>query len=424
MKTIHSKQVRFGALALVIAAGSVLVPVTASANTAANTTIRNTVYVDYADGAAVAQPQVFDEVDVTVQLVAATPSLHIPSDPATDPADQTIAPSSTATYSYAVHSNANGPDTYNLTTSIAAFVNLTAPGASASLSTASVALGATTVAVAPGLIAANTPTAITVPADTNGADDIVNGIDELDVVVINGVRCDVTAVVDGSVPGTGAITNASITVDCDVAVTPTVGMVIGEQVSFTVTVDPTALTAGNTTGNVTVTTSARDTANVAAADTDDTITYIEQLIAVIKYVRNVTTGAAGTGTSITVATNTYYPSGIVGTPGQVLEYLIAVQNTSASSTATDVVISDPVPAFTTFDATGFAVINNAQTVTTATSTANDGDAGEVVAGTVYLYPGSTTHGDDTDGGTGNANGDGGSVAAGLFAYGRFRVTIN
>lgn len=435
MKTMFSKQLlssRFAMLATALAAATVLAPVSASAaGTAANATIRNTVLVDYADAGAVAQPQVSAEVDVTVILVAAAPSLHIPADPAQDPADQTIAPSSTAPYSYAVHSNANGPDTYDLSTTIGAFVNLTAPGASASTSAASVTLGATSVAIAPGLIAANTPTAISVPADNNGGDSIVNGIAALDVVVINGVRCDVTAVADGNVPLTGAITNASITVDCDAAVTPTVGMIIGQQLTFTMTVDPTALTSGNSTGNVIVTTTATSQTNPAQFDTDATTTFVEQLIAVTKYVRNASDaddvgGNAGGigGTDLGLGGPKYYTAGVTARPTEVLEYLVVVENTSATSAATDVVISDALPAFTTFNATGFAVINNAGTPTAATATANNNDPGEVITGTVYLYPGSTTAGNDVATGGGNPNGDGGTVDAGEFAYGRFRVTVN
>lgn len=433
MKTMFSKQQssRLAMIAAALATATVLAPVSASANgTAANSTIRNTVYVDYADAGATAQPQIFDEVDVTVTLVAATPSLHIPSDPALTPDDQTIAPSSTATYSYAVHSNANGPDTYDLSTTVGVFNNLTAPGGSASTSTASVSLGATSVAIAPGLIAANTPTAITVPADSNGGDDIVNGIDETNVVVINGVRCDVTAVVDGTVPLTGAITNASITVDCDAAVTPTVGMIIGQQLSFTMTVDPAALTPGNATGDVTVTTSAQDALDAAPAANDDTTTYVEQLITVTKYVRNTNYGdgvggnAGGLGGSdLGLGGAEYYTSGVTGAPTEVLEYLIVVENVSATSSATDVVISDAIPQFTAFNATDFAVINNGGTATPATAAANNNDPGEVVLGTVYLYPGSTTAGSDVATGGGNPNGDGGTVAAGEFAYGRFQVTI-
>lgn len=421
MKTFQSSKAlpRLAAIAAVFAAGSALVPTVASANTAANTTIRNTVYVDYADASAVAQPQISDEADVVVQLVAATPSLNAP-------ADQTIAPSSTATYNYTVTSNANGPDTYNLSTTVGTENNLS--GSTANTSVASVTLGATTVAVAPGAITANTPTAITVPSDTTGSSGAVNDIASGDVVVISGVRCDVTAINDVGTALTGAITNSTITVDCDSGISPGIGAVIGEQQTFDTTVDPNGWTAPNT-GDVTVTTSAQDALADAAAATDDTLTTVEQLLVVTKYVRNVlnAAGNAGGAGSVTVGGNTYYASGVVGVPGDTLEYLIEVENTSAGNDATDVVISDAVPAFTTLVTTSLDVLDNSGTsVGAANDTADDGDQGEVVSNTVYLYPGDAlaTLGNDTATGGGNVNGDGGTVGAGNFAYGVFQVTVD
>jgi hypothetical protein len=274
-------------------------------------------------------------------------------------------------------------------------------------------------------ITLNTPTPITVPSDAT-ADLSVNGISAAlsDVVVINGVRCDVTAINDLGTPGTGAIANSSITVDCDANVTVTTGMVIGEQRSFTVTVDPNGFTPPGPE-TVTVTTTAEVQGTPALNDTDDTITTVEQLLTVTKYVRNVDTNAAGTGVPVLVDGNTYYPADVVGIPGETLEYLVLVENTSASNNATDTVISDPIPAFTTFNATNFAVINNAGVATAADPVADQGtDEGELVGNTVYLYPGSTTHGDDAASGGGNPNGDGGTIAAGEVAYGRFQVDID
>lgn len=410
--------------ALLVAAGA-LVPATANANTAANTTIRNIVTVNYADAASVAQPAISDEVDVTVTLVAATPTLN-------QPADQTIAPSSTATYNYTVTSNANGPDTYNLTTVVGTENNLS--GSTANTSVASIALGATTVAVAPGNITADTPTPISVPADGT-ADGFINGINAgagNNVVVIGGVRCDVTAIGgDVDTPLTGAIALASITVDCDADINPGVGAVIGQQRTFTMTVDPEGWTPP-ANGDVTVTTRARDAADAAAFATDDTLTTVEQLLVVTKYVRNLTTNlpAAGAGVDKIQVAGNWYGRGTVavaGAPGDRLEYLVHIENTSGSNNATNVVISDPVPAFTTFrddnDPAGdcsssLAVIaSNGTTVTTATA-ATDGDEGRATAGTVFLYPGDIVANNGSDAGTG------GTIVASAQAYGRFCVSID
>lgn len=431
MKPIQSKPLvsRLATLAAVLAAGGALVlPETADANTAANTTVRNTVTVNYADAGATAQPAISDEVDVTVQLVAATPSISIPTDPAQTPGDQTIAPSSTATYSYALFSNANGPDTYTL--SVASSVNAGGVTASSnSVAPGSLTLGATTV------ISYVNPVGLTyvltVPSDQSAPlspDNIVNGIASGEDVVVSGVRCDVTAVGDSGTEATGAITNSTISVTCDSAIAPALGTVVGEMQTFSLTADPTGWTAPGP-GTITVTVSAVDSAPSAApATTDVTVTTVEQLLSVTKFVRNVTSPAAGAGTTASDGTSTFYESGIVGAPGNRLEYLVVVTNTSTSNNATDVVISDPVPAFTTFTNAGaclnsLAVINNAGTVTTVMDTENN-DAGEVQSNTIYLYPGGVTHGDDTDGGTGNSNGDGGTLAPGQVAKGRFCVSID
>lgn len=425
MKTIQSQiaMPRLAAAAVALVTGSLLLPGAASANTAANATIRNTVTVNYADAGNTQQAPVTDEVDVTIQLVAATPTLNAPG-------NQTIAPSSTATYNYTVSSNANGPDSYTLGTSVGTQTNLA--GSTASTTPAiPITLGATTVAVAPGLIAANTPTAITVPSDQSNPltpDNIVNGIAALDVVVIGGVRCDVTAVTDSGTAATGAITNSTITVDCDAAVTPLVGAVIGEQRSFTMTVDPNGWTAPNG-GSVIVTTSAGDTANVAADATDDTTTFVEQLIVVTKYVRCAAGACTNPGApDYTLGVTDYYTAGVSGAPGATLEYLIVIENPTATNTATDVVISDPIPAFTTLVGGSLAVLDNSgASIGVTDATADNGNQAEVVGSTIYLYPGDDvlTMGDDNDTSVpqGNTNGDGGSIGPGNVAYGRFQVTI-
>lgn len=426
MKTFqYGKTVSHAATLTAVLAASLL-PSLASANLASNTTVRNTVYVDYADGAGLAQPQISDEVDVVIQLVVATPSLNAP-------VDQTIAPSSTAIYNYTVTTNANGPDTYDITVGTPANTG-GVTSSSVSLSIASATLGATTAAAAVA-IPATTDTAIQVPSDADvsgSTDGIINGIAEGDTLAIGAAICTVITggIDDQGTTTTGAIALSEITVNCDIAVNVTYGMLIREQVAFTLTVDPTGWDPDlSTTGTITVTTSAVDDDAVEPAADDETVTTVQQLLTVTKYVRNVTTPAVPVGPppSLTIDGETYYASGVVGAPGETLEYLIAVTNTTSGNDATDTVISDVVPAFTTFDATGFAVLDDAG-VDTAVTAAEDNDAGETVTAlgvtTVYLYPGSATHGDDTDGGSGNPNGDGGTIAGGDSAYGRFRVVID
>ena len=102
----------------------------------------------------------------------------------------------------------------------------------------------------------------------------------------------------------------------------------------------------------------------------------------------------------------------------VLEYVIGIVNAAGSATATDVVISDPVPNFTAQTGNialdpGTGVFSNVAT------TADNGDFAEADAVTVYIFAGSG--GDDTTAGVGS--GTGGSLAASTTTYGAFRVTI-
>lgn len=166
MKMIQSKfaMPRFAAIATVLFAGAALLPLQASANTAANTTVRNIVTVSFADAANTAQTPVTSQVDVTVSLVKAAATLVQVT------ADQTIAPNGTASYTYSLTSNANGPDTQTVSTSLTTDQT---PASSLS-ATGAIVLGASTVATAGSIAAAGT-TGIIVPSDLVGGGD-VNGI--------------------------------------------------------------------------------------------------------------------------------------------------------------------------------------------------------------------------------------------------------
>ena len=60
-----------------------------------------------------------------------------------------------------------------------------------------------------------------------------------------------------------------------------------------------------------------------------------------KYVRNVTTNAAGTGTPYSYNSMNYYPSGVTAKPGEILEYLLVSTNTSGTISAA--VVTDVLP---------------------------------------------------------------------------------
>ncbi len=377
----------------------------AHASTAANTTIRNTVTVNYADAAGTSQTPLTASVDITVSLVESTPALSAP-------ADQTIDASQTAVYNYTITSTANGPDTYNLNVdAIAQSAGIS--GSTATLSINSIVLGATTVA-ADVTIAASGNTDITVPSDDTGG-GAVNGIDAGDTVIINGAAFTVASVTDNGGVGTSTITVTGN----GTALTVSAGTLIHEQGSFTLTVDPGTVSDATTDQTITVDISADGGSGPATDQTTTTVTAVQ--LSISKYVRNVTTGTAGSGTPVTVDGNTYYPAGVTGVTGNTMEYLVVVAN-GAGSQATNVVIQDSVPAFTTYvtgsmaldpDGSGFSPLNDDP---------DNGDAGEYDAANrmIYIYAGSGGN----DGGANYGDGTGGNLPASKTTYGRFQVTID
>ena len=180
---------RFGLGALLLMAAVAATPRLADANTAANALIHNTATVNYKDAGGTAQAPVAASADVTVTLVAAAPNLSAP-------ADQNTAPGTPVTYNYTITATANGPDTYNLSRTIAESAGIT-PGTSTAVpSVGSVLLGASTFAL-PATIAAGGTTAITVPSD-GVSDGNVNGIVAGNTVVIAGATYTVASVVDNA----------------------------------------------------------------------------------------------------------------------------------------------------------------------------------------------------------------------------------
>lgn len=381
------------------------------ASTAANNIIRNTVTVDYDNAAGTAQTAITASVDITVNLVESAPVLSAPSNITTDPA-------SNAVYTYILTSTANGPDTYNLSAAVTTETDIS--GTTVTTSVAALDLGATTVAA---VITLNGGlTTITVPSD--GANDAsVNGLVAGDTVVIGGTAYAVDSVDDtnGGLPGTSTIT---INSNGDTTTSLSVGDIIGEQGTFDVTVTPGAPSANPAT--IEVTTTATDGNNPSTHDTTTSVAAIS--LTVTKFVANITNPVVGGGTTLTVDSGggagsiTYYTSGVTGNPGDTLEYVIQVVNAAASSTATDVRISDPVPAFTTYTAGSIRLDPGTGTWAGALDGDADADAGEFGSNTVYIYVGNTPAG--TDGAAGVGNGTGGNLDASTTTLGSFRVTID
>jgi uncharacterized repeat protein (TIGR01451 family) len=104
--------------------------------------------------------------------------------------------------------------------------------------------------------------------------------------------------------------------------------------------------------------------------TDTTTVGTLGALSLFKQVRNCGSGACSGA----------YATNVSGTPGNVLEYCISYRNLS-TQTLTQVVVSDPVPFFTTY------IPGSLSLGGTALSDAADADAGQVVSGVVRVQVG-------------------------------------
>jgi sorbitol-specific phosphotransferase system component IIA len=396
--------------------------------TAANTTIRNEVTVSYKNNSGTPMADIVRSVDITVDLVDATPSLTLVT--------STPQPSDSNTgvdFQYTILSNANGPDRYNLT--VASFVESNISGSTnAFRDTAAgggsaityVDLGATSVASTANITAAST-TVITVPRDLT-ADGTVNGLSVGDTVTINGADYTVAAVDDAN-QGLGTTT---ITLNGNgTAATVNPGDLIQEKATFYLRV-----TTGSASAAATITTNinARDAANpnqaAATANSQTVINIAMPSLTVTKFVRNVTTPVIGGGTTVSVNNDgsgpyTYYTAGVTGKPGETLEYLIRITNDAGvnpAGTAKGIKISDPIPQFTTYTASSMRLDPGTGTWAALNDNLSGGDAGEWDSSgkVIYIYAGSG----GVDTGAAANDGTGGNLADNTTTYGSYKVTID
>ncbi len=294
------------------------------ANVAANTRITNNATLSYNDGTATRTSTA--TVTVTVALVPSAPTVT----PGSAMSTQYAGASTTLTNTFTVTATSNGPDTYGVTSAITASTNTSSAAATVQAASASIALGASVT------LAGCTTTVIVVPADGT-SNSSVNGIQTNSTVVINGETRTVSAVTDNA---TGTST---ITLDAALTTAPAAGVLVAQQKSVLVDVTAGNITTSGTnitvTKNITVTSTNSSTATVTSGTVTDT--YTSGLATLNKYVRNVTTPAAGTG-SYTYNSTTYYSSGITAKPGEVLEYILVAAN-GGSGAVTASVVTDAIP---------------------------------------------------------------------------------
>jgi hypothetical protein len=367
----------------------------ALALTPGNVTLNNKATLTYGGGVGVIEAT----ATVKVNVIASTPTLSVVG-AITKAENQPI---SGTEAQYTVTATNNGPDTYTFQpdtlasgtglgggTTNADFSSVEykyyTPGTSTSIS--SVALGASAIK------AATTTTAFTVPNDGGtDNDNIVNGLNVNDTVIINSNPYTISAI-DDSV--TGGDVTITLSTAHGIATTGDAGIGTGvfERKSFDVrTSNPTggvgAQPATPATTNYIVTTTLRPTLTVPTS-ADATATFQVNIVnvTILKYVRNATASrgnfteaSAGdcTNNDVTVNSVDYYLTTGAGSgcsvearPGEVLEYLIQV-TTPAGGALTSAVIKDEIDAYTTYK-TGTTKMgsNNQAAPSTVVDEASDG----------------------------------------------------
>lgn len=329
---------------LSLALGMFVMASSAYAVTPANSLLTNTAKLTYAGNAT----GITSEVSVTISLVPAIVS------GTTTPPDLSLAENQSYLGTYVIVSNANGPDDYTITTSLASVGTVTGTTVPA-VTTTTVTLGATA-AIAPVTGGPGEDT-ITVPADGT-SDGSVNGIEANDTVVINGATYEVDSIVDNA---TGTST---ITLTTDLPLT-TGDVAIGDGIYESITFDSTIADIGVGADDVVVEVNVESDTNTALDFTDPTtITVVS--VSFTKYVRNTDTVAVGV-TPITYNGVDYYRSGIFAAPNEVLEYLLVVTTTAAGLTSA--VAGDVLPEFTSYELTTTQL--NLIAVTDGAGTAGD-----------------------------------------------------
>lgn len=340
-----------GVLALVAAMGMAQ---QAFADTAGGATIHNVATLSYSGGGA----PVKAAVNVAVQTVAAAPTV------VKSTADQTVPAYSNADYTFTVTSNSNGSDSFALNLSSSDTNTAAAPGLSFLLNgspVASVVLGASVTSQASG------SGVIYIPAGSQ-ANLSVN-----DVIEVGGNLYTITAVTNGTAASTNVVTGVttaempSTLTLAPVGAAPVItagsvpaGTQIGEQVTLiqrVVASAPATPAPATHTVSFTAITTATDLTGTAVtfssttAGMDTVTTVVPATTNLSKIVRNLSrpTGNALASGPATCNGNTYYTSGVTSKTGDTLEYcLMATVAAGASGNLTGAVITDDVPAYTTY----------------------------------------------------------------------------
>ena len=432
----------------------------ANAGAAATTTLENIASATYTSAAS-ATPitATSNAVVITINLVPAFPTVAFTSSTPTDLLN--LVEGQTATLTYTLTSNANGPDDYTVIVGEASVINITGTVATAA---AAITLGGSTVAVdstidAGCLTVASSNCVITLPNDASAGTGGVNGLDLGDTVVFEGGQV-CTIAPSGTLTDTGGLTSLGGTLSsievtgCSGAAgTIVAGTSVYEQATQTVAVliDVTSPGApGTATLQVTAIVDGSPAITSAALTDLPVQAYVIDLT-ISKFVRNVTESGLNPACGLTALSCLnvdgvlYHASGVTANPTNILEYAILASNNGGP--VTEIILTDDLTAFSSFNgATGTSKIlvettaaNNSSGLCAAVGGTTDGTQGTCIlsAGTPIDATDATVVANDTitvsagDNGSNGATNSGvvsglagGELAVGKVSVVLFQVTVD
>lgn len=336
---IH-KSLRGLAVGAMAALSAAMIAGGAFAATGGGATIHNSATLTYNGGL-----KVTDWVNVGVLTIGTAPAVTLTS---VGPFELNAGES--VTLNYTITANANGSDSYSLSTATSGTTGMTA-GTTFTPSTNTVTLGAS-VTVAPSAMVDGDTGTVFIP--TGSQTNLSPG----DTVVLGGFVYTVEAVRVGVVASTTGNTTTSEThteVDLTVPLasgspaignaTVATGTQFGERRTFSVDVTVTSPTVVGVDGTVnpivTGNTSALDTGNLPVAFTSSgannpDITVLSATVTILKEARNITKGGA------------YAGSGVTAQGGDTLEYRITMTATTGGGDAIGSVLTDVLPEYTDY----------------------------------------------------------------------------
>ncbi len=432
----------------------------ANAGAAATTTLENIASATYTSAAS-ATPitAISNAVVITINLVPAFPTVAFASSTPTDLLN--LVEGQTATLTYTLTSNANGPDDYTVIVGETSVINITGTVATAA---AAITLGGSTVAVdstidAGCLTVASSNCVITLPNDASAGTGGVNGLDLGDTVVFEGGQV-CTIAPSGTLTDTGGLTSLGGTLSsievtgCSGAAgTIVAGTSVYEQATQTVAVliDVTSPGApGTATLQVTAIVDGSPAITSAALTDLPVQAYVIDLT-ISKFVRNVTESGLNPACGLTALSCLnvdgvlYHASGVTANPTNILEYAILASNNGGP--VTEIILTDDLTAFSSFNGlTGTSKIlvettaaNNSSGLCAAVGGTTDGTQGTCIlsAGTPIDATIATAVAGDTitvsagDNGSNGATNSGvvtgqagGELAVGKVSVVLFQVTVD